>query len=397
MRSTKYALIFFLLGVGLHSCWPMVFVAGWGWLVAGSVMCGSISCLEKKEQRVLFFVCGVALLVGAWRFQMVDRREVAAKVEHRFVVHGKVDAMSFQGKLFAWRSFLSGRIRSLFKADEAELLIGMLYGGQTFSIEAKATFQRAGLMHLVAVSGSNVTIVVTVMLALALGMRLRRRMAFYGTSVALLLFVLFVGFSASVLRAALMGWLGLLGREVGRIPDATYLLLVTAALLVAQNPLLLGFDASFGLSFLAMWGVLVWAPKMQERMWWLPEKFGLRENAATTIAATLMTAPYLAWMFGRVSGAGVLINLLALPFVPFIMLWGALATALGGNLIGVVVGVVAHGLLSAVLMIAGWSAWFPWLDWKLNISFVTLLMMYVLIFAWWTLWKRAKVIHKMKR
>jgi competence protein ComEC len=285
-----------------------------------------------------------------------------------------------------WRLWLTARIARLLPPDEATLLTGILYGDQDLSPSLRDLFRRAGLTHLVAVSGSNVTIVVNLLFPLALALGLRRRKAFWIVSVGLVVFVGFVGFSASVLRAALMGWLVLVARELGRIAWTDHLLLVAAAFLTLTNPWLLAFDPGFALSFLATWGLLVWSPIFSRALTRIPKTGGMREAASTTCAATIMTIPYVAWAFGQMSLAGLLTNMFALPLVPWIMMWGALAAA-WGNLPGsIFITLPVSGLINVLLRIAHIADMFPWLNLQIPVSSVYMLIAsYVLL---WQLWRR---------
>lgn len=286
--------------------------------------------------------------------------------------------------LARWRAFLTRRIQGVLPPDEAALMAGILYGEQNFSAEMHEDFKRAGLMHLVAVSGSNVTILVAICLSVALGLGLDRRRAFWAVSLALLAFVGFVGFSASVLRAAWMGWLVILARHVGRLPQTWRLLLVAAACLNAANPWQLAFDPGFALSFLATWGLLAWAPLFLRRLARVPQTLGLRETVATTLAATLMTAPYLAWAFGRLSLAGLFTNALALPLVPWAMAWGALAAAWGDWPGWRGLSLPAYGLANAIIRLGRASRLAPWLDLRVpNMEWAMLAAGYVWMSLWW--------------
>ena len=286
--------------------------------------------------------------------------------------------------LARWRKALTERIHRALPPDEASLVAGILYGDTDFSAELNEDFKRAGLMHLVAVSGSNVTIVVSVCLALALGAGLRRRQAFWAVAMALLVFVGFVGFSASVLRAAFMGWLVILARHVGRMARTWRLLLMAAAILNLSNPWLLAFDPGFALSFLATWGLLAWTPIFSRWLERVPSALGLRETVATTLGATLMTAPYLAWAFGRMSLAGLFTNALALPLVPWAMLWGSVAAVWGDWPGGAFATLPAYGLAHLIILISQASRLAPWLDWRVpKMEWVMLVASYLWMALWW--------------
>jgi len=195
------------------------------------------------------------------------------------------------------RVWTNRRIMSVLPGEEGALIAGMLYGERGMSQKSNDLFRRAGLTHLIAVSGSNITIVASIVFAVLLGFGLWRRQAFWMTTIILASYVTFTGFSASVARAAVMGWLVLLARHVGRQPRTWHVLLVSAFALCLIDPWMLAFDAGFALSFMATIGLMSWSPIFNRRLKFLPEVGGLREAAATTVSATLMTTPYMAFAF----------------------------------------------------------------------------------------------------
>lgn len=225
------------------------------------------------------------------------------------------------------RVVLRARANVRFSPDQAALLTGILYGEKGFTRTAKDAFRQAGLLHLVAVSGSNMTIIVTLVMRLFLSVRCTRRRAFYATLLAIGLFVLFVGPSASVVRAAMMGILVELAPIVGRLVRPTRLLLISALLFTLWHPWALVFDPSFALSFLAMLGLLTYGRWLSERLVYLRAET-LRDILSSTLAATIFTAPYAAWAFGSFTFWGLLTNTIALPLVPWAMLFGLMALLL---------------------------------------------------------------------
>lgn len=293
--------------------------------------------------------------------------------------------------LLKWRDWFSGRIRQRFAADQAELLIGMLYGSPSFSAEELDIFRRAGLMHLVAVSGSNISIVVTAVFFVLLRFGARRRSAFWATSFFVLTYCCFVGFSASVVRAALMSWLILFGRDRGRLVHGFVLLLVSASCMNLWNPWQLAFDPGFILSFLALIGLMGLATPLQRCLSFLPKRFGLREIIAMTFAATTFTAPYLAYAFGQWSFAGLLTNIFAVPLVPWVMASGACASVVDDVLVGKTCRLAASGFLDAIHWVALQSTKVPLLSGVIHFSFSLMVMTYVLLGIF--VWRLRKTIH----
>lgn len=343
------------------------------------------------EGDVVSFTCRLRV-PGTFPSNIDRRRSLARRgIWHECAGSVVVTAVSapmwwdISAALSHWRHSLTARIHRVLPSAEAELVAGILYGDQSLDEELRSDVQRAGLMHLVAVSGSNVTIVVVVLSAIVLSLGFSRQQSFVVTSVSLAVFVAFVGASASVTRAACMGWLVLLARELGRRASPSHLLLVTATVLSVLNPWILCFDAGFALSFLAMWGLLSWTPFFEEHLKFLPLFIGIRESAATTLGATLMTTPYVAWAFGRMTLAGLFTNVLALPLVPWTMLWGAVAAAWGMLPFSWLVRLPAQGLAHLIIEIARLSRRVPWLDMHITgLDVWFLIAMYALI--WW-LWR----------
>ncbi len=289
--------------------------------------------------------------------------------------------------LFRWREIMSRRVRSVLPGDEGALLAGILYGERGLSRAANLSFRNAGMTHLIAVSGSNITLIVSFFVPLFILLGYRRKSAIILSGLGILLFVLFVGAQASVVRAALMGWLALLARVFGRKAEAMRLLAIAAAIIVIFDPWALAFDAGFALSFLATWGLIAWARPIAEHLKWIPETFGLREVVATTVAATLTTTPYMLWAFERTTLAGLVTNLFAIPLVGFTMLLGAIALAAAPVFPSAAL--PASGCLRVLLGIAALADRAPWLSASFALPIWGLFFIYAVMMVIW-LRNRAK-------
>ncbi|MDO8617621.1 MAG: ComEC/Rec2 family competence protein [Candidatus Uhrbacteria bacterium] len=393
-----YAGTAFLMGIALHSFWPY---RSFDHLLLTFLIVGAIALLaffwsHARLRCIAFCVLGMAL--GVWRFDMIRPslpRGLIPFSSRGLAFLSVPRSLSPSQELSSWlgrgRKFFTGRAQQLFTPNEAALLTGILYGERQFSPTLKEQFRRAGLLHIVAVSGSNVTIIVALLMPIFLAFRLSRKIAFVFLSTALFLFVLFVNPYASVVRAALMGWLLELAPLVGRIPRPSRLLLVAAVVFVAWQPWGLFYDASFALSFLAMWGLLTWTPWFQEHLERVIPWSFIRQTTATTLGATLMTIPYTAWAFRQVTLFGLLTGLLALPLVPWIMILGILSLLLPS----IIFILPARGFLDLILVIARIPNLFPFGTWsKLSTPGWVMLGAYALLYAIWLFVQRKKrLIH----
>lgn len=224
------------------------------------------------------------------------------------------------------RSRFAATALRVLPADQAAMLPGLVLG-DTAAITATTTaeFRTAGLTHLMAVSGANVTIVCgTVLLAARL---IGPRVAVGLAALTLAGFVVVVQPGASVLRAAVMGALALLAVLCGRRRQAIPVLsaAVLALLVVAPH---LAVDIGFALSVSATAALVVLAPGWSARLvahgWPVP----LADAVAIALAAQLVTAPLVAAISGRFSLVAVIANLAVAVVIPPITVLGTAAAAL---------------------------------------------------------------------
>jgi competence protein ComEC len=226
---------------------------------------------------------------------------------------------------------IAGRIRAGLRAaaaplprDERGLLPGLVDGDVSrLPDDVRKDFRTTGLTHLVAVSGSNCAIVAAAALGLARAMRLRLQGRALVAAVAITAFVVLARPSPSVLRAAVMGSLGLAALATGRVRAGVPALAAAVLALVLVEPSLATADG-FVLSVLATAGLLLMAPGLATRFGQRLPRW-LAESLAVAVAAQVMTTPYIAVRFGRVSLLSVPANLLAVPAVPPATILGVLA------------------------------------------------------------------------
>lgn len=203
--------------------------------------------------------------------------------------------------------------------------------------EVRDRFARAGLSHLLAISGLHVGLVAGILILLAGFARVPRTWIPWVAGGATVTYVLFLGAPHSAVRAAIQIVLVMIARSLQR-PTRTESLVAAAAfaLLVWEPAALLspGFQLSFAgvVGILALrrpllgraHGLAAWRPAGLRAGHWLAD------GLATSVAATLATAPIVAWHFGRVAPIGIVANLAAIPLlaaaVPSLALSLALAS-----------------------------------------------------------------------
>ncbi len=264
-----------------------------------------------------------------------------------------------QAALWLKRHYLAGLRQSL-PEPEAGLAGGITVGDKrSIGAELSEDFRRASLIHMVVLSGYNITVVINFIRWLL--QTLPHGVQYSGLGTAVLLFVLMSGGAASAVRAGIMALVAVFARATGRVYLAGRILSVVAFCMVLWNPMYLAFDPSFQLSILATLGLIVFTPIFAERLQWLTERFGLREIAASTLGTQLAVLPLLLYQSGQLSLVAFPANLLALLPIPLAMSASFLA-AFGGLLAGPLAPLIAfpaYLLLAYVVEVAEFFAALP--------------------------------------
>lgn len=262
--------------------------------------------------------------------------------------------------LYRIKSRFERQIGRLYPEPHASLMMGLLTGSRRGIPEhLLKDFNATGLTHLIAISGFNITIILSLLGGLLFFVPARLKI--FPLSLGIVVFVLFVGAGAAVIRAAIMGLLGLLALSVGRIALRRLLILWTLFFMLCVNPKYLWYDAGFQLSFLAVLGILELGPLLKTWFRMLPSAFGIQEAMVATIAAQIAAAPLIALLFGSLSLIAPLANAFVALIVPFAMLFGFLSTVISfvSFPVGQLVAFIAFGCLEWIVHTAKLFATFP--------------------------------------
>jgi competence protein ComEC len=230
------------------------------------------------------------------------------------------------------RALLRLRVEQILPHPEAGLLQGILLGlDHTLPEDLAEAFRVAGLTHIIVISGYNISILLQAWFVAS--NRLLHRWVTLGAGlVVLLAFVLLVGPSPPVMRAAIMSTMAVLALLAGRRDWPLASLALASLVMTAANPLLL-HSISFQLSIAATLALILLQPRLAASLSELlhgavtdtPPSLPrvLREVVLTTSAAQLFTLPIVWAHFGRISLLALLANVLVLPVQPLILIPGA--------------------------------------------------------------------------
>jgi competence protein ComEC len=284
---------------------------------------------------------------------------------------------------------------------EAALARGFVLGeDEAVDEETKEDFRRSGLSHLLAVSGQNVALLALLAMPLlaALGMPLRTRLVW--VLGLIVVYVPLAGAGPSIQRAGIMGGLSVIAMLAGRRASRLYALAVAASVLLVLEPGIAA-DVGWQLSFAAVLGILLLAGRLRETLTtWVGStgwRGALADGAAMTVAATLATAPLIAFHFEGISTTSLLANLLALPAVAPAM-WLGMLTGAAGQVPGLPVGLLGAAnalLLAYIAEVAAWCGRPSWAYLHVHLGPAGLLASYLTIAATAILTMRLYRLHRL--
>ena len=272
------------------------------------------------------------------------RDYLAAQGIHSYMTNAEVTVLPEKrgnpviAALYAFKQRSLENIYRLFPDPESSLLAGILLGVDTgLTDRLQQAFKNTGTAHIIAISGFNISIIAGIFFAFFSKFLGDRRGA-YAAITGIVLYTFLVGAEAAVVRAAVMGSLALLARQVGRRQVALNTLLAVAALMCIWNPLYV-WDVGFQLSFFATLGLILYATPFSAFAGRIITRYfptSTAEKAAglfsefvlLTLAAQLTTIPIMAYHFQRISLVSFIANPFILPAQPAVMVLGGLAVLL---------------------------------------------------------------------
>lgn len=210
----------------------------------------------------------------------------------------------------------------------AGLAAGVVLGVENaLSKEHEEAFRIAGLIHIIVVSGYNITMAGDFVRGM-LG-AFPASIGLAGNIVGIFAYIALTGASSTAIRAGIMASVAVVGRVFKRRYDVTRALLLAACFMAFQTPDILLYDPSFQLSFLATWGLIRITPFFESKFAFLTERFGIRETVSTTLGAQVAVFPLILYQSGSTHLLSVFANFIVVPAMPALMIVSLVTGAVG--------------------------------------------------------------------
>lgn len=308
---------------------------------------------------------------------------LTGKITHRKLKNGKaIVAMYYPNVVsvekqngfilalaYLFRQKLSESYHSLLPQTFASLLLGVVLGvKETMTKSFQTNLQSVGVVHVIAASGMNVTMVAAFLQSM-LSKFLGRKLVLVITIVLIIFYALVSGVQASILRASIMTILVFSAQLIGRQYTALYSLFLTAIIMLFIQPELVG-DVGFQLSLFSTLGILVIKPL-------IPNTSFVNDDIGTTIAAQLATVPILLITFGQYGLLSIFVNGFVLWTIPLLMVLGGVGGLLALlpfiSILGKVLIILCWPLLFFFITVVNF---FGSLQWNISIQSVSLITLF---------------------
>lgn len=240
-------------------------------------------------------------------------------------------------------SIFTDVINSYLPEPHASLLNGIIFG-----INLKTTkefYQQlkvVGLLHLVVLSGINITILSSMISSST--KYFSKLLSTLITILSIIFFVIFVGPQAPIIRAAFMGLLTHVAIITGRKNYTLYALFLSLIFILIFWPSWLK-TISLQLSYGATFGIIIFGQSRSNNY--------ILKNLRLTFAAQVFTVPIIFFYFKQVSLISPLANLLVAEAVPSLMIFGFLTAILGkiNYFLGLIPAYICYGILSYIVWV----------------------------------------------
>lgn len=257
-------------------------------------------------------------------------------------------------------------IESIYPWNTVKLLNWILIGRKwDYGTELKNDFNNSWLSHIITVSWYNITIMIIFLNIFF--RRLSKKIKIIIASLSVIFFIALIGDNLPAIRAWIMWIIWYIAIIYWRKLNIYSLLIFIATILIIINPLIINYDISFQLSFMALLWIITINNWIGNCLSFLPNKLQIRDSISTTISVLAFVLPIILINFWKISIISIITNLLVLPIISISMLlWSISIFAYYINAsLWIFLWFPAYLFLKYILLVV-------WFFWKLDIATIGL-------------------------
>jgi len=310
---------------------------------------------KKNSFGQYFFTSNVLISLPSYpRYGYGDTIKIYGVIEEKttetgtllIVSNPKIEKLKRSNPLLGFSTFVRNRIVDVvvkvLPTREAGLFLGIILGVRDKIDSAfYDQLKNAGVLHVIAASGQNVSILASILLV-SFQYFVKRKKAILFTALFILFYSLLAGFDPPIVRASVMALISYGAMLFGKQSAGIFALFLTGWGMVMLSPENIT-DISFQLSFLSTFGIITVKPIIDKWLRWKGLTI-LKEDLTTTLSAQIATFPFMIAVFGSYSLITLPVNLLILWTIPPLMAIGVVA-----SVIAVALPVVAYPFILLTL------------------------------------------------
>ena len=325
-------------------------------------------------------------------------------VQYEIIANNKINIIS--NIINYVQNNIKENMSNILDEEQGALCIGILIGDrENISDITEDNFKKSNLTHMLAVSGSHITYIIVALTTLL--SKTNRKFSLIITIIFLLFFTVLTGFTASVLRASIMGILTLLASILHRKSDTINNLGISSIIILLYNPYLL-VDAGFLLSYAGTIGIIFFSKKISNGTSIIvnkinPNLLNIEQNnnskilfvksiiekiilyvissLSVTISANIVIIPIMAYMFSTISFTFWISNILAGPIMEVVTIFGFITYLISivFPMLAEFLGIALNLFLTILLKIAEISSIIPGASIYIKTPSLIMCVMYYLV------------------
>ncbi len=293
---------------------------------------------------------------------------------------------SYAGRLFNTVSgCINDLLRRSFDSKYSSIAQGLILGGSSrLDEELRRVFARAGVLHILAVSGLHIGFIIAFLGTIVLPLPIAPRLKFLIIMLILILYAGITGFRPSVLRATLMAFLFGLSLLLQRQVDSVHIVNISALILLLVNPIML-FDIGAQLSFGAVYGIVFLLPKINDLVLKKIRNRFLKPvlwSMATSLSAQVFVSPFLIQYFNQLPTLAVFSNLLIVPLaavIIYLLFMMIIVSFISAHIVGFIA-ITVTKLIWILASIAGFFAHLPFSAVSVRLSPIFMVIFFFIFF-----------------
>lgn len=243
--------------------------------------------------------------------------------------------------------------QKILNENDAGIMCAMVLGDKSeLSKDVKTLYQKSGISHILAISGLHISMIGMLLFSLLKKAGIHHTVASLLAVFLIYLYGNLTGFGVSTNRAVVMMMLSLMGNLFGKTYDSITAIFLSAFLILVQQPLQL-FQCGFLLSFLAVFGAVVFYPSCKDYITFCFKKYNekmklrskmeihsfgvfayrgvcsIGQSLLMSSAIQCVTLPIIFWFYYETPVLAPVINLFILPLTSLLMILGLTAAVIG--------------------------------------------------------------------